>query len=167
MESLPSQERQISFEDLATQKGYSPKRAKRRDFNNVSHLLTAKGKDGKPMQIRFDVKKIKNKKQSQDWLWVEFKNAQGEDGWIHGESHFVAFERTYDFIVVNRKELLTMLSDGKKIRYDLPFVNLAKRAKYRIYKRAGTKEEITQISVKDLKKLKSYQLWEKKDAGAE
>ena len=167
MESLPSQERIISFEYLATQRGYNPKRARRKDFNNVSHLLTAKGKDGKPIQIRFDVKKIKNKKQSQDWLWVEFKNAQGEDGWLHGEAHFVAFERTYDFIVVNRKELLTMLSDGKKIRYDLPFVNLAKRAKYRIYKRAGTKEEITQISAKDLKKLKSYQLWEKKDAGAE
>jgi hypothetical protein len=167
VESLPSQERRISFEDLAAQKGYSPKRARRRDFNNVSHLLTAKGKDGKPIQIRFDVKKIKNKKQSQDWLWVEFKNAQGEDGWLHGEANFVAFERTYYFIVVNRKELLAMLSDGKKIRYDLPFVNLAKRAKYRIYKRAGTKEEITQISVKDLKKLKSYQLWEKKDAGAE
>jgi len=118
------------------------------------------------MEIRFDVKKIKNKKQSQEWLWIEFKNAKGEDGWIHGDAHFVAFERNYDFIVVNRKEMVKMLNSGK-IRYDLPFVDLAKKAKYRIYKRSGKPEEITQINVKDLKGLESYQLWKKQDAASE
>lgn len=166
MEELPSQEQKISFEDLAAAKGYSPKRAYRRDYNNVTHLLKAKGKNGKPMEIRFDVKKIKNKKQSQEWLWIEFKNAKGEDGWIHGDAHFVAFERNYDFIVVNRKEMVKMLNGGK-IRYDLPFVDLAKKAKYRIYKRSGKPEEITQINIKDLKGLESYQLWKKQDAASE
>jgi len=166
VEELPSQEQKISFEDLATARGYSPKRAYRRDYNNVTHLLKAKGKSGKPMEIRFDVKKIKNKKQSQEWLWIEFKNAKGEDGWIHGDAHFVAFERNYDFIVVNRKEMVKMLNSGK-IRYDLPFVDLAKKAKYRIYKRSGKPEEITQINVKDLKDLKSYQVWKKQDAASE
>ena len=166
MEELPSQEQKISFEDLATARGYSPKRAYRRDYNNVTHLLKAKGKSGKPVEIRFDVKKIKNKKQSQEWLWIEFKNAKGEDGWIHGDAHFVAFERNYDFIVVNRKEMVKMLNGGK-IRYDLPFVDLAKKAKYRIYKRSGKPEEITQINVKDLKSLESYQLWKKQDAASE
>ena len=95
MEDLPSQEQKISFEDLAESRGYSPKRTRRHDFNNVTHLLKAKGKNGKPLEIRFDVKKIKNKKQSQEWLWIEFKNAKGEDGWIHGDAHFVAFERMF------------------------------------------------------------------------
>ena len=166
MDELPSQEKLISFEYLAKQKGYSPKQARRKDYNNVTHLLKAKGKNGKPIEIRFDVKKIKNKKQSQEWLWVEFKNSLGEDGWIHGDSHFVAFERQYDFIVVNRKELVGMLNNGT-VRYDLPFVKLAKRAKYRIYKRDGKKEEITQINIKDLQKLESYQLWEKRDAASD
>ena len=166
MDELPSQEKLISFDDLAAQRGYSPKRAKRREFNNVTHLLKAKGKGGKPIEIRFDVKKMKNKKQSQEWLWVEFKNSLGEDGWIHGDAHFVAFERKYDFIVVNRKELVAMLNNNT-VRYDLPFVKLAKRAKYRIYKRDGKKEEITQINIKDLKKLESYQLWEKRDAASD
>lgn len=167
MDELPSQEKLISFDDLASQRGYDPKRVRRGDFNNVTHLLKAKGKGGKPIEIRFDVKKIKNKKQSQEWLWVEFKNSAGEDGWVHGDAHFVVFERKYDFIVVNRKELVTMLNNGKTVRYDLPFVNLAKRAKYRIYKRDGKKEEITQINIKDLQKLESYQLWEKRDAASD
>lgn len=167
MDSLPSQEHSISFDDIAKLRGYSPKRASKNDYRNVTHILKGKGKEGKPIDLRFDVKKIKNKKQNQDWLWIEFKNADGEPGWIHGDSHFVVFERNYDFIVVNRKELLAMLSDGKKIRYDLPFVNLAKKAKYRIYKRGGKKEEITQIHVKDLKTLKSYNVWLKKDAESE
>lgn len=166
MEDLPSQEQKISFEDLAESRGYSPKRTRRHDFNNVTHLLKAKGKNGKPLEIRFDVKKIKNKKQSQEWLWIEFKNAKGEDGWIHGDAHFVAFERNYDFVVVNRKEMVKMLNGGK-IRYDLPFVGLAKKAKYRIYKRSGKPEEITQINVKDLKTLESYQVWKKQDAASE
>ena len=113
MEDLPSQEEKISFEDLAESRGYSPKRTRRHDFNNVTHLLKAKGKNGKPVEIRFDVKKIKNKKQSQEWLWIEFKNAKGEDGWIHGDAHFVAFERNYDFVVVNRKEMVKMLNGWK------------------------------------------------------
>jgi len=166
VEDLPSQERKISFEDLATLRGYSPKRTHKRQFSNVTHILKAKGKSGKPINILFDVKKIKNKKQNQEWLWLEFKNASGEAGWIHGDAHFIAFERDYDFIVVNRKEMIKMLNNGK-IRYDLPFVALAKKAKYRIYKRSGKPEEITQINVKDLKGLESYQLWKKQDAASE
>lgn len=166
MDSLPSKEQLISFEDLASERGYSPQKNRDRKYYNVSHILTGKGKEGKPIELKFDLKKIKNKKQSQEWLWIEFKNSRGEKGWVHGDAHFVAFERQYDFIIVNRKELLEWLNSSKKIRYDLPFVNLAKRAKYKIYKRDGKKEEITQINAKDLKELKSYQLWEKRDAAS-
>lgn len=166
MESLPSKEQLISFEDLASERGYSPERNRDRNYYNVSHILKGKGKEGKLIKLKFDVKKIKNKKQSQEWLWIEFKNSRGKKGWIHGDAHFVAFERQYDFIIVNRKELLEWLNSSKKIRYDLPFVNLAKKAKYKIYKRDGKKEEITQINAKDLEKLKSYQLWEKRDAAS-
>ena len=149
------------FEEIAKSKGYSPEKAPRRKFRNVSHILKGKGKEGKPLMLRFDVKKVKNKKKNDDWLWVEFKNAKGGSGWIHGDAHFIAFERFDDFIIVNRKELVSWLGAANKIRYDLPFVSLAKLAKYRIYKRAGKKEETSQVNVEDLKKLKSFQLWKK------
>ena len=161
MKDLPSQEIKVSFEDLAQARGYNPTRYREKTLNYVSHILKAKGKNEQPIHLKFDVKKLKNKKQSQDWLWVEFKNSLGADGWIFGDSNFIAFERKYDFLIVNRKELVSLLNNGKTVRYDLPFVNLAKRAKYRVYKREGKKEEITQINIKDLKSLESFQLWKK------
>lgn len=153
------------FEELASNRGYTPRKRNSSDKNckNVSHILTGKGKEGKPLKIKVDLKKIKNKKQDQNWLWIEFKNASGRGGWIHGDAHFVVFERKEDFIFVNRKELLSWIGSSNKIRYDLPFVTLAKKAKYRIYKRAGEKDEITQIKVDDIKDLKSFQIWKKPD----
>ena len=78
MEDLPSQEKIITFDAIATSKGYSPQKAPRGEHTNVTHVLKAKGKSGKAIDILFDVKKIKNKKQSQEWLWIEFKNSQGK-----------------------------------------------------------------------------------------
>lgn len=154
------------FEELASNRGYTPRKRNSSDKNckNVSHILTGKGKEGKPIKIKVDVKKIKNKKQDQNWLWIEFKNASGRDGWIHGDAHFVVFERKEDFIFINRKELLSWISSSNKIRYDLPFVSLAKNAKYRVYKRSDKKDEITQIKVDDIRGLKSFQIWKKEDA---
>jgi hypothetical protein len=152
------------FEESAESRGYLPEKAPRRKYRNVSHILKGKGKEGKPILLRFDVKKIKNKIKNDEWLWVEFKNATGGQGWIHGDAHFIAFERFRDFVIVNRKELVSWLGSANKIRYDLPFVSLAKLAKYRIYKRQGKKEETSQINVEDLKKLESFQLWPKGNA---
>lgn len=166
MDRLTSQEERITFEHLAHRRGYSPRRCRDKRYKDVSHTLKAKGKDDKPIILRFDLKKQKNKKQNQDWIWIEFKNSKGEQGWIHGDAHFIAFERSLDFIVVNRKELLSLVNAGK-VRYDLPRVTLAKKAKYRVYSRKGTGEETTQINFKDLKNLESFQLWEKRDASSD
>lgn len=153
------------FEEMASLRGYIPRKRSKEDVNckNVSHILTGKGKEGKPIKIKVDLKKIKNRKQDQAWLWIEFKNASGRQGWLYGDSHFVVFERKQDYIFINRKELLSWITSSNKIRYDLPFVGLAKRAKYRIYKRADKKDEITQIKVDDIKSLKSFQIWKKPD----
>lgn len=160
---MSEQEKKFLFDEIAKSKGYSPQKLKGfvENCKNVSHLLKGKAKNGKLVKIRIDLKKIKNKKQNQDWLWLEFKNPKGNPGWLHGDADFIVFERTNDFIFVNRKELVSWCGSSQKIRYDLPFVGLAKRAKYRIYKRAGTKEEVTQVELKEIKKLKSFQLWNK------
>lgn len=154
------------FEILAEKRGYIPRKVNRRDENckNTSHILTGKGKKGEPIEIKVDLKKLKNKKHDDNWLWIEFKNASGRSGWIHGQAHFVVFERKKDFIFINRKELLSWIGASNKVRYDLPFVNLAKLAKYRIYKRSDKKDEITQIKADDLKRLESFQIWKKEDA---
>jgi len=151
------------FDALAESKGYSPEKLRGFTDNckNVSHLLKGKGKEEKPIVIKIDLKKIKNKKQNEDWLWLEFKNSYGNPGWLHGDAHFVVFERTEDFVFVNRKELISWCGSSSKIRYDLPFVSLAKQAKYRVYRRPNTKEEVCQVEIKELKKLKSFKVWKK------
>ena len=168
LDKLESEKKQSSFEEVASSKGYSPRKSNTSDLPsiNVSHILTGKSKSGSPISIKVDLKKNKNKKKYEDWFWIEFRNSRGKPGWLHGDADFVIFDRSEDFIVANRKELLQWLNGSKKIRYDLPFVNLAKRAKYRIYKREDKLEEITQISIKDLKCLKSFQLWKKPNAAA-
>lgn len=161
-ENLPSQEEQASFQELAELRGYSPERSRDRKYKHVSHVLKCKSEKSKePIFLRFDVKKCKNLKHNQSWLWIEFKNKSGEAGWIRGDSHFVAFERKNDFIILNRKELIEWLSAKANIRYDLPYVKLAKQSKYRIYRRPGTKEETTQVKVEDLKGLQSFKIWRK------
>jgi hypothetical protein len=151
------------FEEIAEKKGYTPRKKKRKEPNCafVTHILKGKKKNGEAINIKVDLKKVKNKKQDQDWLWIEFKNPEGKDGWLYGDAHFIVFERTNDFIFVNRKELLCWISASNKIRYDLPYVTLAKKAKYRIYKRKGGNEQISQIHVSDIKSLKSFQIWNK------
>lgn len=163
MDKNKGKKKQSPFEEIATKKGYSPERLKshRDNCKNVSHILKAKSKKGNLLQLRVDLKKIKNKKQNEDWIWLEFKNGYGNPGWLHGDADFIIFERMDDFVVVNRKELVSWVGSSQKIRYDLPFVGLAKRAKYRIYRRPKTKEEVSQVELKELKKLKSFQIWKK------
>tara|TARA_R110002051_G_C8623631_1_gene483739 strand:- start:63 stop:611 length:549 start_codon:yes stop_codon:yes gene_type:complete len=159
-----------TFEDLARDKGYLPRKATRSEnmFKHVDYFLTAKSKSGKKVEIKVDVKARKktsrrDAKYNDDWQWIEFKNVQGNAGWVHGDADFIVFERVDDFIFVNRKELVAWLGSCKKIRYDLPFVNLAKLAKYKIYQRRGRRDEITQIKTEDILNLESAKIWKKVD----
>ena len=165
---------EATFVALATKRGYSPRKTSKQDDmrKHVDYVLKAKGKSGKPVELGVDVKAMKRiqrrvvkggelAKVQDEWHWIELKNVQGKHGWVYGEAHFIAFERENDFILVNRQELVDWLGSSKKIRYDLPFVTLAKLAKYKIYQRKGRRDEITQIRTEDLLSLKSAKIWKK------
>ena len=157
-----------TFEEIAKEKGYLPRRSTRAEniFKHVDYFLTGKSKKGKKVEIKVDVKARKktsrrDKKYDDEWTWLEFKNVQGKRGWLYGDADFIVFERSEDFVFVNRQELVDFCSSGKKIRYDLPFVNLAKLAKYKIYQRSGRRDEITQIKMSDILNLESAKIWSK------
>ena len=80
---------QSPFEVIASSRAILPRKKNRDDApcKDVSHILTGKSKDGKPISIKVDVKKNKNKKKFEEWIWIEFKNSKGKPGWIHGDSH--------------------------------------------------------------------------------
>lgn len=128
------------------------------------HLKGIYRKPDREVNLLFAVKRKKSKSQSKyadRWVWVEYNNSPSKEGWIYGPAHFIAFERSKDYIIINRKVLLNFLVSSKcKVRWDLPFVKSAREAKYKIYVTPlGAK--ISQILAKDLLKLEGVQVWKK------
>jgi len=156
-----------NFLDLALDRGYKIEKSSREmsrkgiDFH-MKGVYRAKNKE---VHMLVAVKRKKSPKPSKyldRWTWVEFKGTGGVDGWIYGIAHFIAFERSHDYVVVSRKALLDYVNSAKcKIRWDLPFVSTPREAKYRIYQNPKTRCQITQILSKDIIKLEGAQVWKK------
>ena len=148
------------FIDIAKSKGYvvhKPNFGQKK--NNIDLILEGQTKQ-KPTRVSVDIKK-KNSKNSNKWVWVEYETSKGKDGWIYGAAQFIVFETSDSFIFINRKKLLHWLSSSQMVRWDLPYVANPWSAKYRLYRRIGTVETITQIQVEDLMNIKDAQVWKK------
>jgi len=94
-----------------------------------------------------------------DEIWVEFRNVNGDLGWIMGEARWIAFEicELGGFARVERKELL----DWCLCNIDFQNRVVYKRQAYRkIYQRKNRKDKITMIVISDLRMLKSYEVIE-------
>ena len=80
----------------------------------------------------------KDKKFNDDWIWLEFKNVQGKDGWLLGASTHIVFERENEFVLVPRNELFNWAKqaiadrNGGKITIKCKAKN-AREAKYKYY----------------------------------
>jgi hypothetical protein len=146
------------FAALAGGRGYTI-RASSNEENRIKRVDFYLEKD---KEIKgFDVKARKkicaaDKKYADHWTWVEFKNADGYDGWMYGEANYIAFEKENHFLVVCTKslrELAESLIDRSK-----EYVKSCGEAKYRIYQRRG-QEEIALIKTSDIARLKRKAIW--------
>lgn len=152
------------FEKLAIKNGYKVRKATREEqISHVDFILDAP----EWHHIKVDVKARKktsrrDKKFNDKWLWIEFKNVQGNEGWVYGKANFIAFERKEDFIIINRVTLRNWLGRSS-VRWDLPTVKNAWEAKYRIYTRRGRKDQLTQVKMSDILKLPNLKIWKKDD----
>ncbi|MBN86497.1 MAG: hypothetical protein CL885_03130 [Dehalococcoidia bacterium] len=159
------------FADLAERRGYKIEEPSQEMVKaGIDIILWGVYKDKKKeARIIFSVKRRKTKKISKyldRWTWIEYKGSGGKDGWIYGPSHFIAFERSKDFVIISRKVLLEFINSNKcKVRWDLPFAKTPKEAKYRIFRHPSSGAQISQILTKDIMKLEGAQVW-RKDVGA-
>jgi hypothetical protein len=99
-----------------------------------------------------------DKNYTDHWTWVEFRTADGYNGWMYGEADYIAFEKKDYFLVVNTqslKKLAENLIDRSK-----EFVKSCEEAKYRIYQRRG-QEELSLIKTSDIRQLKRISIWKK------
>jgi len=156
-----------TFADLAGARGYLLEEPSREMVKQgidlyVQGIYRQKKKE---VKLLFSIKRRKYKKKSKyldRWTWIEYKGGGEKDGWIYGPAHFIAFERSNDFIIVSRKALLDFLNSNKcRVRWDLPFAKTPREAKYRIYRNPKTFAHITQILSKDIIKLEGAQVWKK------
>jgi len=163
LESFPD----VSFVDLAEKRKYKVSPASRDQVRDgIDFEVKGVYKEtNREVKMLFAVKRKKTKKKSRyldRWTWIEYKNSVRKDGWIYGPAHFIAFERSNDFVIVSRKILLEFLNSSKcKVKWDMPFVKEPKDAKYRVYQNNNTGCQIAQILTKDLLSLEGSQVWKK------
>jgi len=149
------------FCEIAMEKGFITTASTREEnmHKHIDYFL-----EGQDKTVSVDIKARKrtsrrDKKFNDDWVWLELKNVQGRKGWIYGEADFIVFEREEDFALVPRKSLIKLINE--EVRFDLSFVEKAFEAKYRIYQRKGRRDQITQVKMEDVLKLKGVILWKK------
>lgn len=98
-------------------------------------------------------------------LWIEFKNVNGDPGWMYGKAKWIAFEipDLGGFAVVKRDELRKWAEEN----VDTSSVVTHKSKAYkRVYSRSAWKahdgrpqrDRISMITVHDLRELVSYRL---------
>jgi hypothetical protein len=148
-----------TFKKIALSKGFLVKDAsKRQQLSHIDFFVEDKNKK----IYTFDVKARKKISRSDsltadDLIWVEFKNVAGADGWLYGAADYIAFERESDFLIINRKNLVTLcerIVQNKK-------VSSSKEALYAKYTRDGRKDEISLIKMEDIcNSMKTY-IWTK------
>lgn len=100
---------------------------------------------------KFEVKgKKKNRrsdqKQSDDITWIELKGITGHNGWVFGQSDYIAFEHNNGFLLVKREKVVEivfkkLIQNGFKEGRDM----------YQLYNRNGRDDLIVKIKMSDLK----------------
>ncbi len=140
---------ETSFYNAAQSSGWRIDDAPKQDqFKHIDYYVQI-GDDAK---ISVEVKSRKKIKRSDtnlndEYVWIEFKNVQGNRGWLYGKADCIAFEREDDFLIVNRKSLARLcekLCDLTKINTDvsLPL--------YTGYQRKGRNDLVSLIKLSDI-----------------
>lgn len=102
--------------------------------------------------VKYDVKAVPQQDSvphRNGMRWVEVKNVNGDDGWLAGKAHFIAFDEGDYWIIVWRETLY-----NHTMKYTLG--NTSKQefkrnpVPYRWYTRDGRKDLVTLIPVYDL-----------------
>ena len=144
------------FAQLAKMRGFIVEPAT--GIEQIDHIdfhLTSEEEEGK-MTAMVDVKSRSNN--NDEWLWIEFKNVSGKEGWIHGIADFIAFETRSSFVVCYRKELCDWCLDNVELKNTVTSEN---EAEYIAYSRKGKQDLIAKVLIEDVTKLPHSQVWKK------
>ena len=97
-----------------------------------------------------------DKKFNDDIQWIEMYNVNGENGWVYGDSEYIAFRTSKNIVFVPTikvKEYGEKIVEGKDILYGIK--NKPKEF-YKPYCRDGNKEVIFKCPITDLMEMSSF-----------
>lgn len=104
-------------------------------------------------EVKIDVKALKriNRKdneQNSNYIWVEFKNVQGRNGWLYGDNDYIAFQNNDNsFSLVETDKLANMCEN----KCNNGITTKSTDVLYKRYTRKGRKDELSMIKFEDLK----------------
>lgn len=147
------------FEKIAIEKNLKVQKATtRQQLSHIDFILT----NEKNQSFLFDIKARKKVSRtsdsySDDLVWVEFKNVAGNQGWLYGASDYIVFERENDFVIVPRRNLVSLC---ERIVSNV-IVDKSKDCLYKKYSRKDRKDEISLIKMNDILKNIKVSIWKK------
>ena len=125
-------------------------------YRHIDFFITTP--EGKRFSV--DVKGMKKLNRSDDspqdeWLFLEFKNVRGDNGWLYGKADFIAFEMKDKFTFINRKLLVEIAEELVDMNAK---VFRSSEAKYKTYTRNNRNDLVSMIRSTDLpsEKLKHW-----------
>jgi hypothetical protein len=148
------------FESVAKKRNFAIQKATmKQQYAHIDFILTDNQKNKTYLiDVKARKKISRHQKDFQDELiWIEFKNVLGNNGWLFGSADFIAFERQNDFVLVARKNLITLC---EKIVKKEKATNPAD-ALYKTFSRKTRKDELSLIKMDDILSSTKTFIWPK------
>lgn len=150
-----------AFLKLAMQKNYIVEEASSKANINEHYDFIIKKAD---KEYKVEVKAMKRIQRNDeaiqdDWFWVELHGVRRNDrGWLFdGKADLIAIETNDSFILVQRKDLIKLVTNIVDMK---DYSRSAKNAKYKVYQRSGRLDKITLIRTSALNTIK-HTVWMK------
>jgi hypothetical protein len=149
---------EVTFGKLLQKKGKVRMASDREQMRHIDFILT----DSEGRHVKYDVKARKrisrsDDEVSDDKVWIEFLNVNGDLGWLYGQSDYIVFERNKDFLIINRIRLKDFAEDQCDLAQ---LVTSPQDALYFGYRRVGRKDLVSMVKMDDLAKL-AEEIWPK------
>ena len=148
------------FDQIAESKNLEVKNARRRE-NIHKHIDKYVTQESKTWSVDIKARKKTSRSDSSaqdDWIWIEFQNVKGNNGWLYGEADNIAFETQDSFVIVDRKSLIDYVENAVDMAKP---VRKSYLAKYKTYQRAGRNDLLTMVELSKIIENCNNFVWQK------
>ena len=165
LEKQQGKRAEVCFKGLAERRGYTVIQTSAAS-NIREHIDFILARDDEPDKTAVDVKARKKVSRYSDEyddenVWIEFNNVRGNLGWLYGKADKIAFERAFDFVLVDRESL----REYCEATVSPVLVKSTEEAIYKSFQRKGRKDIISRVPMKDILHPYSFsvgiEIWKK------